>query len=183
MTLDIETIKESLSDKEIIGLVIPGAEYDEMLIELSAILSKSYNKILYISANKPYGLLVNKFKQTKADVDKFHFIDCITRRSKDVSSTKNCTYVFSPGALDELQRAIIDVLRKQEIDVALIDSPSSLLIYQEHMDILQFMDRLITIFTVANCKAIFPFQKDSMELLRRGIEMFTDKTVHLYVLT
>ena len=175
-------IKESLESNDIIGLVVPDIEYEERLMEIVCGICKDYNKILYISVNKPYELLVNRFKRSKIDTDKFYFIDCIrdciTRTSKDVSSTRNCTYISSPGALDELQRAVIDVLRKQEIDATIIDSPSSLLVYHEDMDILQFIHRLITIFTVANCKVIFPFQKDSMELLRMGIEMFTDKTVH-----
>ena len=176
MTSDI---KESLTTNKIIGLVIPDIEYDEMLITAAGSLSKEYDRVLYISVDKPYGELVGKFKQNKINPDKFHFIDCITRTVKDVSSTENCTYVSSPRALDEIQTTILDVLEKQRIDVALIDSPSSLSTYYEHTDVLQFMHRLMTALIIAKCKGVFPFRKESVGPARRSIEMFTDKMVYL----
>ena len=175
----MKNIKESLADNEIIGLVIPDVDYREKMVETAGILSKKYNKVLYISVNKPYEKLISEFKQDKINTDKFHFIDCITKTVKDTPSTKNCTYVSSPKALDEIQTTILDVLKEQRIDVALVDSPSSLTIYYEHMGVLQFMHRLITSLIIARCKGIFPFQKEGAGPVRRSIEMFTDKVAYL----
>ena len=183
MTSDILNIKEILNDDKIIGLVLPDVGYGKTLVKVLSALSRDYDKILYISLDKPYSELINKFKQNKINIDKFYFIDCITRTVKDMQSTENCCFVSSPRELDEIHAAVSDALKKHGIDIVLIDSPSSLLAYHEDMDILQFIHRLITVFIVAKCKAVFPFQKEGMELLRRGIEMFTDKTVDLYVLT
>ena len=177
MTFNI--IKESLKANEIIGLVIQDIEYEEMLMKVAGNLGEDYNKILYISINKPYEELVGKFEQNKIDPDKFHFIDCITRTKKDVQSTENCTYVSSQRALDEIQSAILDVLKKQRIDVTLIDSPSSLLTYYEHMDVLKFMHLLMTELIIAKCKGVFPFQKEGVGPARRSIEMFADNIVYL----
>ncbi|ODS41237.1 hypothetical protein BEH94_06040 [Candidatus Altiarchaeales archaeon WOR_SM1_SCG] len=175
----IQEIKEKADANDIIGLVIPDIEYDETLVEAAGFLSENYNKILYISINKPYGKLTGKFKKNKINLNKFYFIDCITRTEKDVSSTENCFFASSPRALDEIQTSVLDALRKQEIDMALIDSPSSLLTYYEHADVLQFMHRLMTELIVSGCKGIFPFQKESAGSLKRGVEMFVDEVVFL----
>jgi len=179
MTLDIESIKESLADHKIIALIIPDIEYNEGLISVADVLSKEYNKILYISVDKSYDTLVSEFKQNKINTDKFYFIDCITRTVKDAQSTKNCAYVSSPRALDEIQTTILDILRENKIDAALIDSPSSLLTYYKRTNVLKFMHLLMTKLAVANCKCIFPFQKEGGIPLKRSVEMFTDKTMYL----
>ena len=92
----IQEIKEKADANEVIGLVIPDIEYDEMLIDAAGFLSKNYNKILYISINKPYESLAGKFKQNKIDVNKFYFVDCITRTAGDAQPTENCFFVSSP---------------------------------------------------------------------------------------
>lgn len=178
MTLNIKDIKESLTTDEIISLVIPDAEYEGVLTEIAGSLSKDYDKILYISIDRPYEVLVCDFEQNNVGLDKFYFIDCITRTEKDVSSTKNCTYVSSPRALDEIESAILDVLEKQRIDVTLIDSISSLLTYYEHADVLKFIHSLDCKLIVKKSKGIFPFRKeDESRDLRRSAEMFADRTI------
>ncbi|ODS36408.1 MAG: hypothetical protein A7316_02675 [Candidatus Altiarchaeales archaeon WOR_SM1_86-2] len=178
MTLNSD-IEKSFIENEIIGLIIPSVKYEEILIMITDILSKNYDKILYISINKPCESLVSGLKKRKIDTDRFHFIDCITRTKKNMLSTENCTYISSPGALYEIHYAILDVLRKQEIDAALIDSPSSLLRYYEHMDVLKFMHLLTTELIVSRCKGIFPFRKESARQVRRSIEMFADKVIDI----
>ncbi|ODS38323.1 hypothetical protein BEH94_09820 [Candidatus Altiarchaeales archaeon WOR_SM1_SCG] len=179
MTQNIEKIKESLNTKKIIGLVIPDAEYDEILIEVAKTLGKNYNKILYISVNRPCESLKSKFKENGTDTDKFYIVDCITRTGKDAPPTKNCFYISSPKALDEIQTAALNFLMRNEIDVALIDSPSSLLIYYEHTEVLQFLHRLMSMLIIAECGGVFPFPKESNESLRRSVEMFTNKIIYL----
>ena len=175
----IPDIKETLAKNEIIGLIIPDMEYEEMLVRVACNMSENYNKILYISINKPYEKLVSKFKQNNININKFYFIDCITRTAKDVRTTENCYFVSSPRALDEIQRVIINVLKKEKIEAVLIDSPSSLLMYYEHMDVLKFIHLLMAKLIVSECKGIFPFQKESAGSLRRSIEMFVDTTVYI----
>ncbi|ODS35194.1 MAG: hypothetical protein A7316_10785 [Candidatus Altiarchaeales archaeon WOR_SM1_86-2] len=175
-------IKEILTKSEMLGLVIPDREYDKMLIKVASILSEGYDKVLYISIDKPYKSLVSDLKQIsdgKINMDKFHFIDCITRTERDAQSTKNCTYISSPLALDEIHRTILNILKKRRIDVTLVDSPSSLSTYYEHMDVLKFMHLLMTKLIIAKCKGVFPFHRESAGPARRSIEMFVDKIVYL----
>ena len=174
-------IKEILTKNEIIGLVTPDMEYEEILIKLLGIMSGDYNKILYISIAKPYESLIKSFERDEIDINKFYFIDCVTGTEKDVQSTGNCTFISSPRALDEIQTTIIDVLKNQKIDITLIDSAAHLSTYYEHTDVLQFMHRLMAELLVANCKGILPFPKESADSLRRSIEMFTDTTIYFYL--
>lgn len=177
----ISCVKDSLKNNDIIGLIIPDMEYDEKLIEaVSGMCDGSYNKILYLSVNKPYEKLMNKFNSNHADICRLLVIDCITRTAKNVCSTENCVYVSSPKALDEIQRTVLDILKDDhKIDLVLIDSPSSLLMYYEAIDVLKFMHLLTTKIMVAGCKGIIPFPKESCGPLRRSIEMFIDDTVYL----
>jgi len=171
--------KESLKTNDIIGLVIPDMEYDELLIKAAGLLCENYNKILYISINKPYEKLAGKFKNNKINLNKFYFIDCITRTARDAEQKENCCFVSSPRALDEIQTSVLDILKKQRIDAVLIDSPSALTTYYEHADVLRFMHLLMTKLIVLDCKGIFPFQKESAGMLRRSVEMFVDDVVYL----
>jgi len=177
---NIENIKEALNDKEIIGLVIPDLGYDEMLHEVAGLLSRDY-KILYISIDKACKSIAGKIEKVEPGIDtnKFYFIDCISRTSKYVPSEGNCTYVSSPRALDEVQQAVIDVLRGKEVNMAIIDSPSSLLKYYEHVDVLKFMHLFMIKLLTAGCKGIFPFQRESEGPLKRSVEMFVDEIVYL----
>jgi len=178
MTSD-NNIKETLKANSIVMAVIPDMKYEEGLTRLAGILGEDYKKILYISINKPYEKLVGKFKQNNINPDKFYFIDCITKTVENVSPNKNCTYVSSPRALNEIKVSIIEVLKKQKIDVALIDSPSSLSSYYEHMDVLKFIHLFMVDIITTNSKCVFPFQKEGAGPIRRSIRMFTDKTVYL----
>ena len=175
----IPEIKESLAKNDIIGLVIPDIDYDEILIDVAGTVSKEYEKILYLSVSKSYDELMREFTENKIDADRFLFIDCITGTSKDVQSAKNCVYVSSPKAMDEMHRAILDLLREHKINLILIDSPFALLMYRERMDVLKFIHLLVTKLTFLECKSIIPFQKESSGPVRRSIEMFVDATVQI----
>ncbi len=179
----ISKINESLTENEIIGVLIPAATRDEMLMRIAEDLSSNYNnynKILYISTDKSCNELIGKFEENKINTDKFYFIDCITRTAnRNVTSSKRCRFISSPGAKDEIQTGVFDILAKEEIDAVLFDSPFSLLKYYEHTDILQFMHLLTLKLVVEGCKGILTFQKESTDSLRKSIEMFVDKTIDM----
>lgn len=182
MALNIKDIEKSLTSDEIVSLIIPDEEYDTMLIKIAGSLSKDYKKILYVSIDKPCKLLVSNFKQNKIDPNKFYFIDCITKNEKEVSSIENCTHVSSPMALDEIKEVIFHALEKQKIDVTLIDSISSLSIYNEHANVLKFMHSVDCKLIAKKSKGVFPFRKGKEKEnidKRESIEMFTDNTWHL----
>ncbi|PKP54464.1 MAG: hypothetical protein CVT90_01145 [Candidatus Altiarchaeales archaeon HGW-Altiarchaeales-3] len=178
MNRRFENIKKSLNAHEIIGLDIPDVNYEKILLEAAGNMSNDY-EILYISINKPYELLRSKLEENKININKFQFIDCITRTENAARSTENCNYVSSPKAIDEIQMAVRDILNNREIDLTVIDSPSSLLTYYEHTDVLKFIHLLMTKLVVSGCKGIFPFQSESAGTLRRSIEMFVDEIVQV----
>jgi hypothetical protein len=175
----IPEIKESLAKNDVISLVIPDVNYNEILIDVAGMVSREYEKILYLSVSKSYDELMREFTKNKIGADRFLFIDCITGTSKDVQSAKNCVYVSSPKAMDEMHRAILDILKEHKINLMLIDSPSALLTYRERMDVLKFIHLLVTKLTFLECKSIIPFRKESSGPMRRSIEMFVDETVHV----
>jgi len=168
---------EIFTENEIIGVIIPDMEYDEKLSQIVESLTRDFNKILYISINKPYEKLMNKFNDKKINTGKIYIIDCITKTVNKEITSDNCIYVSSPRNFDDIHTAISDILRRHEVDAALIDSPSSLLTYYDRMDVLKFIHLLMIKLLVANCKGIFPFQRESGESFRRSIEMFTDKMI------
>ena len=176
---DLTKLSKNFKKNEAVGLLVPDIRYDEILMEFIYDISKNYDKILYISINKPHEFFINKFRENNVNLNKFHFIDCITKTTKDAESDENCTYVSSPKAIDEIQTQILDILREREIDVVIFDSPSYLLMYYEHMDVLRFMHMLTTKLIISECIGIFPFPKMSAGSLRRSIEMFTDRTINL----
>ncbi len=69
----IPEIKESLAKNNIISLVIPDIDHDEILIDVTCGVSRNYAKILYLSINKSYDKLMREFTENKIDAGRFLF--------------------------------------------------------------------------------------------------------------
>lgn len=173
-------LKKFLATTQVMVVFVPNMEYKDALVQISDLLNKNYNKILYVTLNRSCSALISTFDQNKMDYSKFHFIDCVTKNES--SSIENCTHVPSPNALIELSLAISDVMESQKPEVMLFDSPSTLLIYNKEDHVTKFVHSLISKLTMWDSKGIFTVPEESADILMvKDIEMFVDKTISLKV--
>jgi KaiC/GvpD/RAD55 family RecA-like ATPase len=125
-------------------LVVPNQRYGESLIEFIKKVEKKYNKICYITLNETFKQLEKNFQENNIELDKFFFIDAISRVLKTQKQEFNkCIMVSSPNSLIELSLAVSKVIETQKPEVFILDSVSTLLIYEENNTITRFIHSIM----------------------------------------
>jgi len=176
MTLNI---KQKMGDKRIVILVMPNEKYSEYMIDLAEELSLANNQTCYVTLNRPYAALTRTFKEREIDMNKFFFIDGITRTTKIGTETiEKCKFLSSPNALTELSLEITNVIQKS--DSFIFDSLSTLLIYESVLMVMKFVHSLISRIRAYECPAIFTtLEGDAEAQLIKDVTMFVDKVIRL----
>ena len=116
-------------------------------------------------------------KENNIPSEKIFFIDTLTSEVQTPPKLDNCIFVQSPSALTEISLAFSDALSSKGCDVILIDSISTLLIYQDVHSIIRFSQTLMTKGRVMNKKLVFVALKEDSEGLVKDISMFVDKII------
>jgi len=158
-------------------LIIPNEMYSETLKKIVKNLSDQFEIISYVSLNKSYPSLMNFLKENGADFEKFIIIDPITKISelKDIN-TDQLIHVSSISALTELSITINKVLEKTKSEALIVDSLSTLLIYNDEALITRFVHSLIGKVRAFGTTAILPIlARDSKTSLIEDLSMFVDK--------
>jgi len=169
-------IKE-IQEEQILLVLIPKSEYTKAVYAIMADLEKIGNKICYIGLNKPYNALLKDFQKYKINVEKFFFIDALTKSSKKASSIKNCLFVSSPYAFTELAISYLKAI-KEKCDSMALDSISTLSIYGKGNSAIKLSHDLLTKSRSSNIKTILlALQEDKDLELIKQLYLFVDKIV------
>jgi len=177
---DLKRIKEELKKNAIILVVVPHEKYLKFMIGLAKELAASQKQTCYVTSNRPYVALVRTFKDNKINVNKFFFIDAVTKSiGEDVKKIKNCVFVKSPYDLVGLAISISEALKK--CNNLLFDSLSSLLLYEKPQNIMKFVHNIVNrIRVVGNVAAIFVILKGDVDAkLIKDFSMFIDDIIEL----
>ncbi|MCK5281918.1 MAG: hypothetical protein KAK00_00780 [Nanoarchaeota archaeon] len=172
-------IKEEIENYSSIALIMPRVNYIKNMITISKQLADSYNRICYVSLNQRYQPLKRSLIANKVDINKFNFIDGITKTSvSETGEVSNCVFVSAPDKLTELAIAIQKTINEQKSEVILFDSLSTLLLYEPVHVISRFVHSIIGPIGAANCMAIFTCSEGDMEKeLLKDISMFIDEEI------
>ena len=171
-------IKKELSSNKTVLLIMPGIDYNEIIVNnLKQLSGKS---VCYVTLNKTHSSLVELFKKNKIDTKNIVFIDTISKTIKSVpDQTQGCYYCSSPGALTEISVTISKFL-KHNFEYLIFDSLTNLLIYQQKDPVAQFLSNLANKIRDSNTKAVFyVLSVKSQDELIKETEMFVDKVVEL----
>jgi hypothetical protein len=136
---------------------------------------KNFKKIVVVSFNKSFADLIQKFENDKVDKKRLHFIDCISARYLYQIPSNQATYLSSPLALTELAILLADFLN--ESDLVVIDSISSLAVFNGFDMALRFINGLMLKIRKTNAKSICLFIPDSKKELLDDISLFADKVL------
>lgn len=145
-------IKKELVSNQIVLLIMPSVEYNDVIID---IVKKLSGNICYVTANKTYDALREIFQKKKVNVENIVFIDTISKTMKKVPDQgERVYYVSSPGALTELSLAIGKFL-KHDFDYLIFDSITNLAIYQKQNICTKFIADLVNKTKKTKTKAVF----------------------------
>jgi len=164
----------------ILVLVIPEQKYTKDLVDVSRSLAEKYSSICYVSLNRPCSDLTKMLAETSVDLNKFYFVDAITKTARIPEASNTCTYISSPGALTELSLAVSNFFDRNKADCLIFDSLSTLFVYESEMVITKFVHFLMAKLKVVGCDAYFTVLKgDENSALVKDISMFADQIVDI----
>lgn len=174
-----EELKRALKENEIILLLLPNEKYSEKIVDVAKIMG-TFGSVCYVSLNKPYKTLVGDFEKRGVKTGKFFFIDCVTKKVKEEEGDEQVAYVSSPRALTEMNIVMKKVLETGSIEIAIFDSLSTLLVYEDPHVVVKFAHSVISMFRTLGSKGVIISLKEDMESeLIKDLNMFVDKVVEM----
>lgn len=143
--------------------------------------AQKFNKICYVTINRPYHTFSGFFEVNKIDPQKFFFIDCITKSVVGKTHKNNgVIFVSSPNDFEGIEKKIRQVLQKQKIDLLIFDSLSSLLIFEKGVFVTKFIHGLAAMIKGFQGKSVFiALEKDAGLDMAKKIGMLMDKTIYV----
>jgi hypothetical protein len=149
-----------LSSSDSILVRIPSELYNQSVTYVPRLLTD--HNLCYVTLNKTYSSLKQQFNKDGFSSDNLVYIDAITRSMESAENTNDCYFVSSPQALTELSIVITEFLA-QNIDYVILDSLTTLLIYQKKVDpVVKFVTKMVNTVKKENSHMIF-FVLDSKE--------------------
>lgn len=179
--ISLSDLKNDLLKNRTTCIVFPVKDYPILINDLVKTLSENYGKIIYVSLNRLYNPLKRKMQQDKIDTSKFLFVDCVTRTAvAQPEEHDDCIYVSAPNALTEISIAITKIIQTHYPEILIIDSLSTLLIYESQMSASQFIHSIsnkMNAFGVNACFTILNGEKE--QPLIKDMNLLLDKVIIL----
>lgn len=171
-------IKKELESNKTVLLVMPGVEYNDIIVDTIKQLSGKH--VCYVTLNKTFSSLIELFNKKGIDTKNIFFIDTISKSIKNVpDQLEGCFFCSSPGALTEISVAISKHLN-HEFDYLIFDSLTNLLIYQQKDPVAQFLSNLANKIRDSNTKAVFyALNVKAQDELIKETETFVDKVIEI----
>ena len=164
-----------MKDNQILVIVAKNSDYAESVADIMSAADRLYEKICYVSLNKPYKTVYKSLEEHGIDMGKIVFIDSVSGIAKRADDST--IFVSSPKALTELSMAITDVVGKGA-ESFLVDSLSTLLIYDESSTVIKFAHALISKARMHDTHFVFTILKEDVKTeLLKDLGMFVDKIV------
>ncbi|HZX34194.1 MAG TPA: hypothetical protein VFF09_02320 [archaeon] len=165
--------------------LIDSKQYPEIKEGLMDKFIEEKHEIIYITVNTVSGKIVSELEARGKNTEKIHFIDLISMNSgaKAAAKAKNVSYLSSPSELTEcilLAEKKLHSLKGKDT-LVLLDSISTMLVYNEEASIEKFMHILLgKIDSVDSSAVILSTDVKEKEWITRTLGQFVDKTITLF---
>jgi len=174
---NIEKITKAVAENQITMVLLPGESYNHDLRDLMGSLSETHSMILYVTLNRPCQKIIKEFEAKDIDVNRFHFIDTVSKEIKSDVHIENCDYIMQKE-LTDLSITLGQLLATKKPQIFVFDSFHTMKAYEENDVITRFAHDLIARLGVSNCKTVLPIvSADQDSPLTRDLEMFVDEVI------
>jgi len=175
----VTDISEEILGKKILLIVIPSSEYNEAILDISLQLNNNFSRIAYISLNKLINPLKRSLQQKNVHLEKFYFIDGITKTAIPVPpEDANAIFLPAPNDMTKLSIALTKTMQSYDPDVILFDSLSTLLIYENPDVVTQFVYSIINKVHAYGIKIVFTcLDGDKEKQLINNLSLIVDKII------
>lgn len=166
--------------KEYIALATVSSKYYEKTnLEIVKYLTKDKNiPGVYVTLNKPYSVMEEKFRNYSIDTRMIIFIDAITKTvGGKISKTKNCLFIGNPENLSDISVSMDQAVRALPgtSKFLFFDSLNTLLLYNKVNTVARFVHFLSGKMRIWKVKGIIiSLQKESDKELIDQLSQFCD---------
>jgi len=146
---DLTRVIKNLKPNRIVLFIIDAKKYHRLHAKILKILIEQRKFAgIYITVNKPYKSLIKYLEENKINTNNIFFIDAISKMVEDkMKLTEHCLFIPSPSHLTDLGITLteaINVLKNKERKFVIIDSLSTLLVYNDLETVARFMHFIIS---------------------------------------
>ena len=135
-------------------------------------------QIIYITVNRSYKTMSNHFQKEGIDAGKILFVDCISKQAGISVQAPNCICTQGQKSLTELSIVLADALSTAKNPTVILDSATSLLVYNEIDTVERFLTYIINKTTTSGAKLLMFFiDGQSNEKLRILLSSLVDTTI------
>jgi hypothetical protein len=173
---------EEIEKGQFLLLLLEEGMYLDKTVQLVRSLQKAGKKLCYVCLSQPYTDISTGLKGLDIDPEKIYFIDVLSSHYEKKEDTSNCTFLDSPMELEGMRLAISKALKEKECSAVLVDTISTMLIYQKTSTIVRFTHDFLEEEGDGNKILYMVLKHDSIpmeenERLIKDLRMFADNTI------
>ena len=171
--------KEIIKNKNIIFL-IPKETYQVELLNIVKIAADKFNRIVYLSINKPAEKVIEVLKENNIYTEKFLFVDAVNIQVAATIGYHNIAFINSPENFEKFNQEFNQLVDKEKFECIIFDSVSTMLIYKNQSTIIKFIHDFIKKISIENASVVFTcLLEDINSALVKDITMFVDKVIEI----
>jgi hypothetical protein len=168
--------EKEFAENQVVLCVISEDNYQAKRRQILEGLFATSKFICYVLYTKPYTSVKQELKSW--GFDKIFYVDTLTMSVQQPPKVDDCIFVQAPTSLIDVSVAVSKAITDKEKASVLIDSLSSLLVYQDSHTVTKFLHNLINKIRVSNSKMVLlVLKKDSESELVKDLAMFVDKVM------
>ena len=178
-----ERISNAVSTNQSIGIIIPSNNYSDLICSLFEYIDTKPNSIwVYLTITKPFETIYEEYLDLIKNKN-IIFIDCISHAAGITKEITNCKYIESPSQLEtillEIMNSYKNINNKQN-KYLIIDSLSSLVIYNDIPLVTEFFTHLINRTRLSNITTIsLTLEEEIDDDIRKILYLKSNKIIKL----
>ncbi len=179
MVSNIKSIEKIAEGNILLTVNSSTKSMEQMAVILKYLVNARGMKCIYVTSNKPFKILKKFYKSKGVNTKNLHFIDCITRLSKDLDFEEGVMYLDLPTQFDYLDKFINTCHEIYSCDFVIVDSISTFLIYSPLNVVRGFFHSISNKMKLVSVGGDFILLgKPKKEVLDK-FRMFVDEVVYL----
>jgi hypothetical protein len=182
----LEAIKKELEKLPqpytVLVLTQPSTHFQTYLSLIEYLTKREKMRGVCVTITRTAASLIKLLKERDIDTDGIYFIDCISKISGSAEECENCLYVSHPSNLTDISLAVTNGLNKlgDGKKFFIVDSWSSLLIYNDNKKVLGFSNFIINKLRAKETNGLMvTLQAKTDEEFANSLSVFCDKVITL----
>jgi len=156
-------------------LELERGSYKTGLLTLNKEVLSKHKSVCYITLTKPADAVISDLEKEGININRYYFIDCVSKKAGLKTTTAKTTFVSNPTSLTELAIAVTKAIKQKKIDLLFFDSISSLLVYNSELSVVKFLHFLMIAIKGTEAKAVYLIMKSDLKrMVVKEIELFAD---------